>query len=65
MDKNSTGFKPKNLRTGNSKLIIDLFRKQEELSIQDLTNAVNLSKTSIIKIVHQLMDCLLYTSRCV
>ena len=56
MDKNSTGFKPKNLRTNNSKLIIDLFRKQEELSIQDLTNAVGLSKTSIIKIVHQLMD---------
>ena len=56
MKEYATGLKPKNLRAHNLRTIINLFREHDTLSVRDLCGHISLSKTSILKIVGQLID---------
>ncbi|MDR1315923.1 MAG: ROK family transcriptional regulator [Spirochaetales bacterium] len=47
-----TSNKPKNIKYHNQKLILSMFRKAENLSIPDIADKINLSKTTVTKVVN-------------
>ena len=63
--------KPKNIRYHNQKLVTSLFRTADVLSVSEISEKINLSKTTVTKMMGDFVarglikSCLLYTSRCV
>lgn len=51
-----SGSKPKNIKDNNRKAILSLFRFSEELSLGDVAKTVKLSKTTVKKIVFELLE---------
>ncbi|GHV90743.1 hypothetical protein AGMMS50268_12460 [Spirochaetia bacterium] len=45
--------KPRNIKYHNQKLILSMFRKKESLSIAEIANRINLSKTTVTKVVNE------------
>ncbi len=54
MNKNA-GSKPKTIRNDNLKLILDLYRKNNSLSVSDISGMINLSRTTVSKINEKLL----------
>jgi predicted NBD/HSP70 family sugar kinase len=50
------GNRPKNIRSQNKKLILNLYRRQGLLSVSDLVDQVNLSRTTVMKINEELLS---------
>jgi predicted NBD/HSP70 family sugar kinase/DNA-binding XRE family transcriptional regulator len=48
-----TSNKPRNIKYHNQKLILSMFRKKESLSIAEIANRINLSKTTVTKVVNE------------
>jgi len=48
----SQSNKPKNIKYHNQKLILSMFRKAESLSIAEIGTAINLSNTTVTKVVN-------------
>lgn len=51
-----TGNKPKNIKSNNQKIVLSLLRSSDALSLSEIAAQVNLSKTTITKIVNALME---------
>ena len=51
----SIGRKPKNLKQGNSRTLIELMRKSDMLSVTDVSEKIKLSKTTVKKIFDSLL----------
>jgi predicted NBD/HSP70 family sugar kinase len=47
-----TSNKPRNIKYHNQKLILSMFRKRDILSISEISNQINLSKTTVTKVVN-------------
>ncbi len=56
MDKTSTGRKPRNIRRGNRKLIIQQYRDSPDLSVTELAGRIKLSRTTVMKINDSLLQ---------
>ncbi len=50
------GTKPKNIRSRNTKLIIELYRENETLSVSEISKSVKLSRTTVMIINEELLD---------
>jgi N-acetylglucosamine repressor len=55
VDPHSTSNKPRDIRDHNLKLVLQLFRHQETLSINEISCRVKLSKTTVTKLVNLLI----------
>ena len=55
MDSRKLGRKPKNIRSRNRILILDLYRKKETLSVSEIAGTVKLSRTTVVKINDSLL----------
>ena len=53
---NPTGRKPKNIRSRNIKLIIDLYRDHDALSVSEIAGMIKLSRTTVMKINEDLLE---------
>jgi len=49
------GRRPRNIRSQNRKLIIDLYRQYDELSVSDISNKIKLSRTTVMNINQELL----------
>ncbi len=56
MNSQKLGRKPKNIRTRNIKLITDLYRSHETLSVSEIAGKVKLSRTTVMKINEELLE---------
>ncbi|MDR2103455.1 MAG: ROK family transcriptional regulator [Treponema sp.] len=48
----NTSNKPRNIKYHNQKLILSMFRQKDMLSITEIANQINLSKTTVTKVVN-------------
>ncbi|MDR3138387.1 MAG: ROK family protein [Treponema sp.] len=48
----NTSNKPRNIKYHNQKLILSMFRQKDILSITEIANQINLSKTTVTKVVN-------------
>ncbi len=55
-DQAKLGRKPKNIRSQNKELIINLYRQYSELSISDISRRVGLSRTTVMNINQELLE---------
>ncbi len=51
-----TGNKPRNIKSNNQKVVLALLRQKKVMSLSEIAEQVNLSKTTITKIVSTLME---------
>ena len=56
MTRTSTGRKPRNIRSGNRKLIIEQYRSSPDLSVTELARRIKLSRTTVMKINESLLQ---------
>jgi predicted NBD/HSP70 family sugar kinase len=56
MSSHKLGTKPKNIRSRNTKLIIDLYRNNDNLSVSEISRLIKLSRTTVTKINEELLE---------
>jgi len=56
-----SGSRPKTIRNNNLRLILDLYGKNDSLSVSDISRMVNLSRTTVSKINEKLLGSSLVT----
>lgn len=55
-EQDDLGKKPKNIRSQNRQLIIDLYRQHEELTVTSISDMIGLSRTTVMKINTGLLE---------
>ncbi len=50
------GQKPRNIRTQNRRIILDLYHRNEGLSVTEVSDQAGLSRTTVMKVVQQLLE---------
>jgi len=54
--RSNLGKKPKNIRSQNRKLILELYREKDLLSVSSIAHTINLSRTTVMKINESLLE---------
>ena len=54
--KKTIGQKPKNIKQSNRKMVLDIIRKYDSISIKEITKKINLSKPTIIRIINYFLQ---------
>ena len=52
----TTGNKPKTIRKNNLKIILDIYRNNQEMTVAELTKKVKLSRTTVMKLNEKLIQ---------